>query len=135
MYKKNHAKIMINPIIGIKVTETDMSWHTLFKYGDSLIGFMLSAVYGTLVTPALVAKWSEEEDGMCKLCTDKLGTVPHILAGCPVALSQGRYRWRHDKVLKQIAEQVTFHYERRANKKKVPQSLGSPLSLFLLVEG
>ena len=101
-----------------KVTETDMSWHTLFKYGDSLIGFMLSAVYGTLVTPALVAKWSEEEDGMCKLCTDKLGTVPHILAGCPVALSQGRYRWRHDKVLKQIAEQVTFHCERRANKKK-----------------
>ena len=28
-----------------KVTETDMSWHTLFKSGDSLIGFMLSAVY------------------------------------------------------------------------------------------
>ena len=28
-----------------KVTETGMSWHTLFKYGDSLIGFMLSAVY------------------------------------------------------------------------------------------
>ena len=47
------------------VIETDMSWHTLFNYGDSLIGFMLSDVYGTLVTPALAAKWSEVEDGMC----------------------------------------------------------------------
>ncbi|XP_063688236.1 uncharacterized protein LOC134821425 [Bolinopsis microptera] len=100
------------------VTRTDMSWHTLFKYGDSLIGFLLSAVYGTLVTPALASKWSEDEDGMCKLCGDKLGTVPHILAGCPVALSQGRYRWRHDKVLKQIADQVKFHCERRVNKRK-----------------
>ena len=61
------------------VIRTDMSWHTLFKYGDSLIGFLLSAVYGTLVTPALASKWSEDEDGMCKLCGDKLGTVPHIM--------------------------------------------------------
>ena len=100
------------------VTRTDMSWHTLFKYGDSLIGFMLSAVYGTLITPALASKWNEEEDGKCKLCEDKMGTVPHILAGCPTALSQGRYRWRHDKVLRQIAEQVTFHCERRVNSSR-----------------
>ena len=34
-----------------KKMKTDMSWHTLFKYGDSLTGFMLSATYGTVVTP------------------------------------------------------------------------------------
>ena len=38
------------------VMKTDLSWHTLFKYGDSLIGFMLSAVYGTLLTPSMVSK-------------------------------------------------------------------------------
>ena len=97
------------------VTSTDMSWHTLFKYGDSLIGFILSAVYGTLMTPALVAKWSEDEDGQCKLCEERTGTVQHILSGCNVALRQGRYRWRHDKVLKQISDQVSFHCERRVN--------------------
>ena len=48
------------------VMKTDLSWHTLFKYGDSLIGFMLSAVYGTLLTPSMVSKWSEDEDGKCK---------------------------------------------------------------------
>ncbi|KAL5251266.1 hypothetical protein ACHWQZ_G016834 [Mnemiopsis leidyi] len=100
------------------VLKTDMSWHTLFNYGESLIGFMLSAVYGTLLTPSLVAKWSEEEDGKCKLCEEKIGTIPHILAGCSVALSQGRYRWRHDKVLRQISEQVAFHCNRRVNSSK-----------------
>ncbi|XP_063694224.1 uncharacterized protein LOC134825946 [Bolinopsis microptera] len=100
------------------VMKTDLSWHTLFKYGDSLIGFMLSAVYGTLLTPSMVSKWSEDEDGKCKLCEERMGTIQHILAGCKVALSQGRYRWRHDKVLKQISEQVVFHCDRRVNTYK-----------------
>ena len=111
--------------------KTDMSWHTLFKYGDSLIGFMLSAVYGTLLTPAMVSKWSEDEDGKCKLCEEKMGTIQHILAGCTVALSQGRYRWRHDKVLKQISEQVTFHCERRVNTYRNKASSGRQLIDFV----
>jgi len=100
------------------VVKTDMSWNTMFKFGDSLIGFMLSAVYGTLMTPALVAKWSDDEDGNCKLCSDKLGTIQHILSGCKTALGQGRYRWRHDKVLLEISEQVTYHVEKRVNTSK-----------------
>ncbi|KAJ8409814.1 hypothetical protein AAFF_G00218730 [Aldrovandia affinis] len=28
----------------------------------------------------------------------------HILSGCKTALSQGRYRWQHDQVLKKLAE-------------------------------
>ena len=76
---------------------------------------MQTAVYGTLVTPSLASKWKEDEDGTCKLCTDAQGSVKHILAGCPVALSQGRYRWRHNKVLRQMAEQVEFHWTRRVN--------------------
>ena len=72
------------------VMKTDLSWHTLFKYGDSLTGFMLSAVYGTLLTPSMVSKWSEDEDGKCKLCKERMGIIQHILAGCKVALSQGR---------------------------------------------
>ena len=57
----------------------------------------------------MVSKWSEDEDGKCKLCEDNMGTIQHILADRKVALSQGRYRWRHDKVLKQISEPVIFH--------------------------
>ena len=98
------------------VLPMDMSWHRLFEMGDSMVGFVLKAVYGTLMTPALVSNWSEEEDGKCKLCDDATGTIKHILSGCKVALAQGRYTWRHDKVLKQISEQVMFHCTKRVNK-------------------
>ena len=30
-------------------------------------------------------------------------TLNHILSACEVALAQGRYRWRHDQVLKELA--------------------------------
>ena len=33
-----------------------------------MVGFLLRAVYGTLVTPSLAVKWDEAEDGMCRLC-------------------------------------------------------------------
>ena len=36
----------------------------------------------------------------------KNGTLNHILAGCKVALNQGRYKWRHDRVLKELAAAI-----------------------------
>ena len=39
----------------------------------------------------------------------------YILTGCKVALGQGRYRWRHEKVLRKIGEHVQLHCEIRAN--------------------
>ena len=64
------------------------------------------------------SKWDTDEDGMCKLCETNNGTIQHILSGCSVSLQQGRYRWRHDKVLKQIYEQVTYHINKRVNNPK-----------------
>ena len=83
------------------VLSFDLSWNSLFKMGDSMVGFILRAVYGTLVTPSLAVKWDEAEDGMCKLCSSERGTIQHILSGCKVAFEQVRYTWRHDKVLNQ----------------------------------
>ena len=97
------------------VVDMGMSWSSLFQMGDSLVGFMLRSVYGTAVTPSRVAKWSDEEDGMCKMCKNKLGTIQHILSGCRVALSQGRYTWRHDKVLREIHNQLQYHLKHRVN--------------------
>ena len=104
------------------VLSLDMSWSSLFRMGDSMVGFLLRAVYGTLVTPSLAVKWDEAEDGMCRLCATEVGTVQHILSGCKVALEQGRYTWRHDKVLIQIQNQVAYHLDNRVNNPKRPVS-------------
>ena len=107
------------------VLSLDLSWNSLFKMGDSMVGFILRAVYGTLVTPSLAVKWDEAEDGMCKLCSSERGTIQHILSGCKVALEQGRYTWRHDKVLNQIRSQVAYHLDKRVNNPKRSISLQS----------
>ena len=41
-------------------------------------------------------------DSTCSLCGSHTSTTKHILNACPVALSQGRYSWRHDSILKKI---------------------------------
>ena len=55
------------------------------------------------------------EEGNCKLCVVNPRTIQHILSGSPESLEQGRYTWRHDKVLKQIYYQVLYHVEHRVN--------------------
>ena len=70
-----------------------------------------------MITPSFKSKWDREEDGICKLCLDpeKTANIKHILSGCQKSLEQKRYTWRHDKVLKQIYDQVLYHVEHRVN--------------------
>ena len=70
----------------------------IIKTSGARISFLIKSVYDLLPTPANRNKWFKTED-KCKLCGEE-GTLNHILAGCKVALHQGRYKWRHDKVLK-----------------------------------
>ena len=100
-----------------KVIAMDLSWNNMFRLGDSLIAFALRVVYGTAITPWFRSKWDGDEDGICKLCLDveKTADIKHILSGCDKALQQKRYTWRHNKVLKQIYNQVLYHVEHRVN--------------------
>jgi hypothetical protein len=54
--------------------------------------------YDQQQTPSNLAIWRLHEVLSCALC-GKTGTLKHILAGCPISLSQGRYRLHHDMVL------------------------------------
>ena len=45
------------------------------------------------------------ETSLCQLC-GKTGSLKYILSSCQTALADGRYRWRHDQILKDIAEAV-----------------------------
>ncbi|KAL1278284.1 hypothetical protein QQF64_024957 [Cirrhinus molitorella] len=45
------------------------------------------------------------KDPSCPLCTTP-ATLKHILVGCKTSLSQGRYTWRHNQVLKCLAHKL-----------------------------
>lgn len=66
---------------------------------------MVQAVYNVLPTPANLHIWEKNNSPACLLCHSR-GSLEHILSSCPVALGEGRYRWRHDQVLKAVAEAI-----------------------------
>eukprot|EP00745_Piridium_sociabile_P013033 TRINITY_DN19587_c0_g2_i5.p1 TRINITY_DN19587_c0_g2~~TRINITY_DN19587_c0_g2_i5.p1 ORF type:complete len:145 (-),score=28.54 TRINITY_DN19587_c0_g2_i5:650-1084(-) len=66
------------------------------------ISFILRSVYDLLPSNANLVKWGKSDDPACPLCQGKQ-TVEHVLSSCKVALAQGRYTWRHNQVLKEIA--------------------------------
>ena len=72
---------------------------------EATFQFVLKAVYDLLPTPQNLNTWYRTDEHKCHLCGGT-GTLDHILTGCKTALTQGRYRWRHDKVLKELAHWI-----------------------------
>ena len=99
-----------------EVPERKLGDRELINMSDSRFSFLVKAVYDLLPTPHNKHLWFGEEEG-CELCGER-GTLQHILSGCKVALSQGRYKWRHDQVLREIAQCVD---QRRMENNRTPR--------------
>jgi len=61
--------------------------------------FILRAASDTLLTAVNLQCWHIQCDANCPLCNCARPTAAHVLSGCPVALSQDCYTYRHDQVL------------------------------------
>ena len=70
------------------------------------LSFILQACSDTLPTQVNLQRWKFQLQAKCKLCDSGNATIHHILNGCPEALSGGRYSWRHDCVLKYLANSL-----------------------------
>jgi hypothetical protein len=82
-----------------------LNWNNIWKMEGHRIRFLLRSVYDVLPTPTNLNTWGLSDDPACKLC-QKPANLEHVLSSCRVALTDGRYTWRHDQVLKVIAAKV-----------------------------
>ena len=89
----------------------------LNRMSDDNFKFLIKSVHDLLPTPANKNKWFGTAE-MCNLCGEN-ATLNHILSGCRVALGQGRYKWRHDKVLKEVAASIEVKISENAKKQEV----------------
>ena len=87
------------------VTELKILWEDLWKVEPVRMQFMRKSTYDLLPTPSNLVVWNKKEDAVCELCKG-YASFKHILSCCKVVLTQGRYRWRHDQVLRVIAESI-----------------------------
>ena len=98
-----------------EVPQRQIKPNDLIRMSDESLKFLIKAVHDLLPTPANKNRWFGTEE-KCTLC-GKDGTLNHILSGCSVARGQGRYTWRHDKVLKEVASGIETKIIENSNKK------------------
>lgn len=82
-----------------------ISWPELGRAEPYRIKVLIQSVYDVLPGPSNLFCWGKVETPACPLCQGT-GTLEHILSSCPIALGEDRYRWRHERVLKAIAESI-----------------------------
>ncbi|KAK0150652.1 hypothetical protein N1851_008245 [Merluccius polli] len=88
-----------------QAVDRKISWSELWQAEPHRIKFLIASVYDVLPSPSNLFCWGKVDTPSCPLCLRR-GTLEHILSCCPKALGEGRYTWRHDQVLKAIAEAI-----------------------------
>nr|XP_055073968.1 uncharacterized protein LOC129453655 [Misgurnus anguillicaudatus] len=84
------------------------------------IASLIRATYDTLPCPKNLHQWLGTEQS-CDLCGTINASLQHVLSGCKTALIQGRLRWRHNQVLRKLAEVLEKCWQ-EANQQSPTQS-------------
>ena len=87
------------------VRERALTWQDIWKMEGHRIKFLLCSVYDVLPTPSNLHTWGLVESPSCKLC-GRIANLEHVLSSCRSNLADGKFRWRHDQILTQLAEGV-----------------------------
>lgn len=69
-----------------------------------MLSFIIRATYDVLPSPTNLNLWMGE-DPACPVCSMP-ASLKHILVGCKASLTQGRYTWRHNQVLRCLAAEL-----------------------------
>lgn len=85
------------------IVNRSISWSDLCKIPQARLSFLIRSTYSTLPCPRNLHQWFSNEES-CPLCNAPKASLQHILSVCKTALSQGRYRWQHNQVLKKLVE-------------------------------
>ena len=84
----------------------NVTWQALIRnVPRGIMSFALNSVTNTLPSPDNLKRWGKRVVSRCPLCSNT-GTLHHILNFCPIALTQGRYNFRHDSVLNHLASVI-----------------------------
>ena len=82
--------------------QKSLTWNEIWHMAPLRISFLIRSVYDLLPSNANLVRWGKKEDPTCSLCQGRQ-TTEHVLSSCKIALSQGRYTWRHNRVLQELA--------------------------------
>ena len=88
------------------VLQKSLSWKDNWHMAPLRLSFLIRSVYDLLPSNANLVVWGKKEEATCPLRQGRL-TTGHVLSPCKIALSRGRYIWRHNRVLQEHAVMIS----------------------------
>lgn len=85
------------------VIERKLAWNDIWKMDMVRVGFLLKSVWDCLPTKRNLKLWKYVDSSKCERCGEQ-ENLEHVLCACKPALAEGRYTWRHNRVLEVVAE-------------------------------
>ncbi len=98
-----------------------ISWRTLWKMEPVRLQFAIRSTYDLLPTPTNLVRWGKSDVDKCSLCSGT-GHLEHILSSCKTALTQRRFTWRHNMVLRKLAHHIELR-KASANRGAKPKHM------------
>ena len=81
-----------------------ITWKSfMWDIPQGVLKFAVNAGVNTLPTSDNLKRWGKRVNDRCHFCGN-IETLAHILSNCSTALTQGRFTWRHNSVLRSIIE-------------------------------
>ena len=102
----------------------DFTWNKLIHgTSDGILKFLVNSTTNTLPTSDNLKRWGVSKvEPSCCICGG-LCTLRHILTGCPGALFQGRYTWRHNSILSVLKTALIESWENQLKVNEKTQHL------------
>ena len=132
IYKAVHLKVQGQWTRWLNYIQQNFSWKSLLAMPANLSSFCISSTYGTLPSPSTLKRWKLATEASCFLCNKDTCTTSHVLGACIVALSQGRFTFLHDNVLRIIITNIRSSIKNI--KSRVPTSK-QPIKIKFVKKG
>lgn len=97
------------------VRQKKVAWNDIWRSESNSVKFLLRSVFDVLPSPTNLVRWGKREDPFCSLC-GRPANLEHILSSCQRALIDGRYRWRHDRILAVMAHHLEKALKKSSNQ-------------------
>ena len=103
---KIRSLIMQGNFLSLLIEEdTNVTWKSyIWNLPRGVAKFALNSSLETLPTADNLKRWGKRVSDLCVICNGQgKQTLNHVLSSCTVSLTQGRFTWRHDSVLKTLS--------------------------------
>ena len=77
--------------------------HGLKQTSEKYLQFYTAIFKQHLANAENMCRWKKKDNSLCFSCLQPQ-TLQHVVSGCKIHLKEGRYNWRHDSILKTLAD-------------------------------